>query len=78
MEQRVVALRLCTALLDIVDRKQWPACLRDMAGGLLQSLLERWSSVEVLGGLRWAGLACWNPHPQTLTPGAMGSSCGCN
>eukprot|EP00891_Asterochloris_glomerata_P005689 jgi/Astpho2/5689/fgenesh1_pg.00079_%23_100_t len=52
VEQRVVALRLCTALLDIVDRKQWPACLRDMAGGLLQSLLERWSSVEVLGGLR--------------------------
>ena len=54
----MVALRLCSALLDIVDRKQWPACLRDVAGGLLQSLLERWSSVEVLGGLRWAGLVC--------------------
>ena len=62
----MVALRLCSALLDIVDRKQWPACLRDVAGGLLQSLLERWSSVEGLGGLRWAGLTCVNSHPQML------------
>ena len=62
----MVALRLCSALLDIVDRKQWPACLRDVAGGLLQSLLERWSSVEGLGGLRWAGLTRVNSHPQML------------
>ena len=60
----MVALHLCSALLDIVDRKQWPACLRDVAGGLLQSLLERWSSVELLGGLRWAEVHVFGPpHP---------------
>lgn len=52
MERHAVNLELCDALLTIVGHQQWPNCLRDMAGGLLQSLAERWSNVAEMGGLQ--------------------------
>ncbi|DBA90981.1 TPA: hypothetical protein ACH3X2_004190 [Trebouxia sp. C0005] len=52
VEQRVVALGVCAPLLAILDTPRWPNCLRDCAGGLLQSLSERWDNVQAMGGLR--------------------------
>ena len=52
VEQRVVALGVCAPLLAILDNPRWPNCLRDCAGGLLQSLSERWDNVQAMGGLR--------------------------
>ncbi|KAL0031473.1 hypothetical protein WJX77_002181 [Trebouxia sp. C0004] len=52
VEQRVVALGVCAPLLAVLDTPRWPNCLRDCAGGLLQSLSERWDNVQAMGGLR--------------------------
>ncbi len=61
VEQRVVALGVCAPLLAILDTPRWPNCLRDCAGGLLQSLSERWDNVQAMGGLRCC--ACLHsPH----------------
>ena len=53
VERRVVALGVCPLLLSILDSPHWPNCLRDVAGGLLQSLAERWDNVLAMPGLRY-------------------------
>lgn len=53
VERRVVQLGVCPLLLNILDSPHWPNCLRDVAGGLLQSLAERWDNVQAMPGLRY-------------------------
>lgn len=62
VEQRVVALGVCAPLLAILDTPRWPNCLRDCAGGLLQSLSERWDNVQAMGGLRCCPVHNYSPH----------------
>ena len=54
VERRVVDLDVCPLLLSILDSPHWPNCLRDVAGGLLQSLAERWDNVQAMTGLRYS------------------------
>ena len=49
----MVGLGVCPLLLSILDSPHWPNCLRDVAGGLLQSLAERWDNVLAMPGLRY-------------------------
>ena len=58
VERRVVDLGVCPLLLSILDSPHWPNCLRDVAGGLLQSLAERWDNVPAMPGLRYATATC--------------------
>ena len=50
MERRVVESGIAVQLLDIICNENWPPSLRDMAGGCLEFLSERYSN------LRWVSL----------------------
>lgn len=53
IEKRIVEMGACPMLLSLAGTGFWPACLRDNAAGMLQSLSERWSNISFFGGFRY-------------------------